>query len=66
MFISAVALAELGQHEEAVIAVKNGLAIDPRFTILRYRNTAPSDNPTFLKARERIYLAMRKAGLPEG
>ena len=41
------------------------LAIDPRFTILRYRNSAPSDNPTFLKARERIYVAMRNAGVPE-
>jgi TolB-like protein len=61
----AVALAELGQLDEARIAAKNGLAIDPRFTILRYRNSAPSDNPTFLKARERNYVAMRKAGVPE-
>ena len=43
----AVALAELGQLDEARIAAQNGLAIDPRFTILRYRNSAPSDNPTF-------------------
>jgi class 3 adenylate cyclase/TolB-like protein len=61
----AVALAELGQLDEARIAAQNGLAIDPRFTILRYRNSAPSDNPTFLKARERIYVAMRNAGVPE-
>ena len=62
----AVALAELGQLDEARIAAQKGLAIDPRFTILLYRNSTPSDNPTFLKARERIYVAMRKAGVPEG
>jgi TolB-like protein/class 3 adenylate cyclase len=61
----AVALAELGQLDEARIAAQKGLAIDPRFTILRYRNSAPSDNPTFMKARERIYVAMRNAGVPE-
>jgi tetratricopeptide (TPR) repeat protein len=64
-FYLAVALAELGRLDEARIAVQNGLALDPRFTILRYRNSAPSDNPTFMKARERIYVAMRKAGVPE-
>ncbi len=61
----AVALAERGELDEARIAAQNGLAIDPQFTILRYRNSAPSDNPTFLKARERIYIAMRDAGVPE-
>jgi tetratricopeptide (TPR) repeat protein len=65
-FYLAVALAELGQLDEARISVKNGLALDPKFTILRYRNSAPSDNPTFMKARERNYVAMRKAGVPEG
>ena len=64
-FYLGVSLAELGRVDEARIAVQNGLAIDPKFTILRYRNSAPSDNPTFLKARERIYPAMRKAGVPE-
>jgi tetratricopeptide (TPR) repeat protein len=64
-FYLGVSLAELGRLDEARIAVQNGLAVDPKFTILRYRNSAPSDNPTFMKARERIYLAMRKAGVPE-
>jgi tetratricopeptide (TPR) repeat protein len=64
-FYLAVALAELGQLDEARTSVRNGLALDPKFTILRYRNSAPSDNPTFLKARERNYVAMRKAGVPE-
>jgi TolB-like protein/class 3 adenylate cyclase len=64
-FYLAVALADLGRLDEARIVVQNGLALDPKFTILRYRNSAPSDNLTFMKARERIYLAMRKAGVPE-
>jgi TolB-like protein/class 3 adenylate cyclase len=64
-FYLGVTLAELGRLDEARIAVQNGLALDPRFTILRYRNSAPSDNPTFMKARERNYVAMRKAGVPE-
>jgi TolB-like protein/Flp pilus assembly protein TadD len=64
-FYLAVALAELGRLDEARVAVQNGLAIDPRFTILRYRESAPSDNLTFMKARERNYVAMRKAGVPE-
>jgi TolB-like protein/class 3 adenylate cyclase len=65
-FYLAVALAELGRVDEAQIAVKNGLALDPKFTIRRYRESVPSDNPTFMKARERNYEAMRKAGVPEG
>jgi tetratricopeptide (TPR) repeat protein len=64
-FYLAVALAELGRLDEARVAVQNGLALDPSFTILRYRNSTPSDNPTFLRARERNYVAMRKAGVPE-
>ena len=64
-FYLGVSLAELGRVDEARIAVQNGLAIDPKFTILCYCNSSPSDNPTFLKAGERIYPAMRKAGVPE-
>ena len=64
-FYLGVSLAELGRLDEARTAVQNGLAINSEFTILRYRNSAPSDNPTFMNARERIYVAMRKAGVPE-
>jgi TolB-like protein/class 3 adenylate cyclase len=65
-FYLAMALAELGRLDEARIAVSNGLAIEPKFTIRRYRDAVPSDNPTFLKARERNYLSLRKAGVPVG
>jgi TolB-like protein/class 3 adenylate cyclase len=64
-FYLAVALVELGHLDDARTAVQNGLASNPGFTILRYRSAAPSDNPTFMKARERNYVAMRKAGVPE-
>jgi hypothetical protein len=42
-----------------------GLALNPNFTICRFRAGAPSDNPTFLAQRKRIYDGMRKAGVPE-
>ena len=65
-FYLAVALAGLGRLDEARIAAKDGLAMDPTFTIRRYRRDAPSDNPVFLAARQRIYEMMRRVGLLEG
>jgi hypothetical protein len=46
-------------------AAREGLSIDPTFTVRRYRADAPSDNPVFLAGRQRIYEMMRKIGLPE-
>jgi hypothetical protein len=43
-----------------------GLALDPSFTIRRFRLGASSDNPTFLAKRESIYEGLRLAGVPEG
>jgi hypothetical protein len=63
-FYLGVALTRLGRLREARVAIEAGL--DPTFTIRRYRDEAPSDNPTFLAMREQIYDAMRKAGVPEG
>ena len=65
-FYLAVALAGLGRLDEARVAAKEGLSIDPSFTIRRYRGDAPSDNPVFLAGRQRIYEMMRKVGVPEG
>jgi TolB-like protein/class 3 adenylate cyclase len=65
-FYLAVALAGLGRLDEARIPAKEALAIDPTFTIRRYRAGAPSDNPVFLAGRQRIYEMMRKVGVPEG
>lgn len=60
------ALVELGRLDEARAEVQAGLALNPGFTIRRYRAGAQSDNPVFLKGRERIIEDMRKAGVPEG
>ena len=65
-FYLAAALAGLGQLDEARIAAKEGLSIDPTFTIRRYRADAPSDNLAFLAGRQRVYEMMRKVGVPEG
>ena len=55
-FHLAAALARLGELDEARAAVQEGLALDPSFTIRRYRDAtkARSDNLTFLAGDERI------------
>jgi tetratricopeptide (TPR) repeat protein len=65
-FYLAVALAELGRLDEARLEVREGLSIDPTFTIRRYRADAPSDNPIFMSRRRQIYETMRNVGIPEG
>jgi TolB-like protein/class 3 adenylate cyclase len=62
----AAALAQLGRLDEARAAVQATLALDPTFTIRRFRAGAYSDNQTYLAQRERVYEGMRKAGVPEG
>ena len=65
-FLLAAVLAKLGMQSEARAAVKAGLALDPGFTIHRFRVSKPSDNPTYLAGRERFCEGMRMAGVPEG
>jgi hypothetical protein len=65
-FGHAAALALLGSLDQARAAAKAGLALDPTFTIRRFRDGASSDNPTYLAKRERIFQGMRMAGVPEG
>jgi TolB-like protein len=65
-FILATILVELGRIDEARAEVQAGLALNPGFTIRRYRAGVQSDNPLFLKRRERMIEDMRKAGVPEG
>jgi TolB-like protein len=64
-FLLAAARALLGQLNEARAATKAGLALDPTFTIRRFRVGASSDNPTYLAQRERVIDGLRKVGLPE-
>jgi tetratricopeptide (TPR) repeat protein len=62
------ALARLGELDQARAAVQAGLALDPSFTIRRYRyfTNLWIDNPTFLAGRERAIEGLRLAGVPEG
>jgi tetratricopeptide (TPR) repeat protein len=59
-------LALLGQLNEARATVLTGSALDPSFTLRRFRVNVPGDNPIYLAGRERIYEGMRLAGVPEG
>ena len=61
----AAALAHLGRTDAARGAGKSGLSLEPGFTIGRFRAGARSDNPVYLRGRERIYEGMRRAGIPE-
>jgi tetratricopeptide (TPR) repeat protein len=61
-FYLAVALAELGRLDEARLEAREGLSIDPTFTIRRYRADVPTDNLIFLSRRQQIYEIMRRIG----
>jgi tetratricopeptide (TPR) repeat protein len=65
-FHFAAALALVGELREARSSAEAGLALDPGFTIRRYRVNAKSDNAIYLARRERFYEGMRIAGVPEG
>jgi hypothetical protein len=56
----------LGRFADARLTVQAGLALDPSFTVSRFRKGALSSNPTYLALRERIHEGMHKAGVPEG
>ena len=64
-FYMAAALANLGRLEEAQAEVNAGRALAPNYSIARFLSMAESDNPTYLKQRERILEGLRKAGVPE-
>jgi TolB-like protein/class 3 adenylate cyclase len=64
-FFLAAALANLDRLKDAQAAAQAGLALDPTFTIRRFRVGAATDNPSFMSTREHFYAGMRKAGLAE-
>jgi TolB-like protein/class 3 adenylate cyclase len=65
-FFLAAALANLDRLKDAQAAAQAGLALDPTFTIRRFRIGAATDNARFISTREHFYSGMRKAGVPEG
>ena len=64
-FFLAAALARLGLLPEACSEARTGLAINPTFSIPRFRASTASDNPTAVAGRERIIDGLRKAGVSE-
>jgi tetratricopeptide (TPR) repeat protein len=64
-FYIAAALTHLGKLEEARSEVQAGLALDPKFSLRRYRAGVESDNSIYLAQRERVFEGMRIAGVPE-
>jgi len=65
-FRIAAALTRLGHLDEARTAAQVVRAVDPDFTIRRFRSHLASDNPTYLSGCERACEGMRMAGVPEG
>jgi hypothetical protein len=65
-FALAAALALIGAVDEARAAGKVGLALNPGFTIRRFRLGASSDNPAYLAGLERLCEGLRLAGVPKG
>jgi tetratricopeptide (TPR) repeat protein len=63
-FYLAAALARLGRLPEARSESQAGLAINPTFTISRFRALS-SDYPAAIAEGERVIDGLRKAGVPE-
>jgi tetratricopeptide (TPR) repeat protein len=64
-FHFATALALVGDLKEARSIAEAGLALDPAFTIRRYRINAKGDHPIYLARRQRYFEGLRLAGVPE-
>jgi tetratricopeptide (TPR) repeat protein len=65
-FLLAAVLAHVGELDEARATAGAGLALNPSFSIRRYRTYTPSNHPVYLAGRERVYEGLRMAGVPEG
>jgi TolB-like protein/class 3 adenylate cyclase len=65
-FYLAAVLAHVGELDEARATAQAGLALNPSFSIRRFRTNTPSNHPVYLAGRERVCEGMRMAGVPEG
>ena len=65
-FHLAAALAQLGSLNEARAAAQAGLALDPGFTVRRFRVGTSGNNPKYLAGRKRMLEGLLIAGVPEG
>jgi DNA replication protein DnaC len=59
------ALLDRLQHHCITIRIDGWLALNPDFTIRRFREYVASNHPTYLFARERVCHGMRMAGIPD-
>ncbi|MBR0790275.1 adenylate/guanylate cyclase domain-containing protein [Bradyrhizobium manausense] len=64
-FFLGAALAQVGDLAEARATALEALALNPSFTIRRFRSNSPSNHPAYLSLRERLYEGLRLAGVPE-
>jgi tetratricopeptide (TPR) repeat protein len=64
-FWLAAAFSFLGQLDEARNAAKAGLALDPTFTIRRFKAFPTTGDTKFRGASKRVIEGMRMAGIPE-
>jgi hypothetical protein len=55
-----------GATDDARSMAQAGLALDPTYTVRRFRVGAATDNSTYLLQREHIYEGMHMAGVPAG
>ncbi|MBR0916003.1 hypothetical protein [Bradyrhizobium japonicum] len=62
----AAALALLGRLDEAQVAAKTGLALDPGVTIRHMKGVSVSGEATFVAGIKRFVKRMHIAGVPEG
>jgi tetratricopeptide (TPR) repeat protein len=65
-FYLVACLAHLGRLDEARKELKAGLAVNPNFTIRRFRAGAYSDDAVYLAQYARVIEGPRMAGAPEG
>ncbi|MCA1364996.1 adenylate/guanylate cyclase domain-containing protein [Bradyrhizobium sp. IC3069] len=65
-FGNAAALALLGRLDEAQVAAKTGLALDPTFTIRRLKNIPLRGDAKFVAGAKRMVKGLHIAGVPDG
>ena len=64
-FLLAATFGQLDRTAEAIAEAQAALALNPGFTISRFRANPDCDNPVFLKQRHHVYDGLRKARVPE-
>jgi tetratricopeptide (TPR) repeat protein len=64
-FFLAAALARIGRLSEARFEAQAGLAINPTFSISRFRASEPAGNANAVAGTDRVVDGLRKAELPE-